>query len=130
LPLSRSWNRAYLMAAFEKDTRFQLQAKVWQRQPESAASDDNPDIADKIGRAEFSGSWQFNPVNRLALTWRTALRPTGNGSIRLEWLKTLGDPATSGLRLHAQLFSGYGDSMIDYNRRRTVLGVGLSLVDW
>jgi phospholipase A1 len=130
LPLSRSWNRAYLMAAFEKDSRFQLQAKIWQRQLESAASDDNPDISDKIGRAEFSGNWQINPLNRLALTWRTALRSTGNGSVRLEWLKTLGDPATSGLRLHAQLFSGYGDSMIDYNRRRTVLGVGLSLVDW
>ena len=35
-----------------------------------------------------------------------------------------------GLQLHTQLFSGYGDSLIDYNRRRTVLSVGLSLVDW
>ncbi|MBV5344502.1 MAG: phospholipase A, partial [Rhodoferax sp.] len=25
---------------------------------------------------------------------------------------------------------GYGDSLVDYNRRRTVLSVGLSLVDW
>jgi phospholipase A1 len=29
-----------------------------------------------------------------------------------------------------QLFSGYGDAMVDFNRRRTTLSVGLSLVDW
>jgi phospholipase A1 len=46
----------------------------------------------------------------------------------------LGSGAANGpvndLRLHLQLFSGYGDSLLDYNRRRTVLSVGLSLVDW
>ncbi len=36
----------------------------------------------------------------------------------------------NGLRLHTQLFTGYGDSLLDYNRRRTVLSIGLSLVDW
>lgn len=36
----------------------------------------------------------------------------------------------SDLRFHTQLFSGFGDSLIDYNRRRTVLSIGLSLVDW
>ncbi|MBU6467449.1 MAG: phospholipase A, partial [Burkholderiales bacterium] len=36
----------------------------------------------------------------------------------------------SNLRLHTQLFSGYGDSMIDYNHKRTVFSVGLSLVDF
>jgi phospholipase A1 len=36
----------------------------------------------------------------------------------------------SGLRLHTQLFHGYGDSLIDYNQRRTVLSVGLSLTDF
>ena len=29
-----------------------------------------------------------------------------------------------------QLFNGYGDSLLDYNRRRTVLSIGLSLVDF
>ena len=39
-------------------------------------------------------------------------------------------PAYTGLRYHVQLFSGYGDSLVDYNRRRVVLSVGLSLVDF
>ena len=36
----------------------------------------------------------------------------------------------SNLRLHTALFNGYGDSMIDYNHKRTVFSVGLSLVDF
>ncbi len=34
-------------------------------------------------------------------------------------------PNYTGLRYHVQLFSGYGDSLVDYNRKRNVLSVGL-----
>ena len=51
------------------------------------------------------------------------------GSARIEWLHTLGGKQ-SNLRLHTQLFSGYGDSLVDYNRKRTVFTLGLSLVDF
>jgi phospholipase A1 len=53
--------------------------------------------------------------------------------VRLEWMQALGSGlwgSKSNLRLHTALFSGYGDSMIDYNRKRTVFSVGLSLVDF
>jgi len=134
LPLSRSWNRNILMAGFENNHGVALQARWWQRIPEAASDDDNPDIADLVGRAELSASWNPNKTNTFGLTWRTALRAHSNGSVRLEWLKALADDTRagreSGLRFHTQLFSGYGDSLLDYNRRRTVLSVGLSLVDW
>lgn len=134
LPLSRSWNRAYLMAGVEKDNRFRVQARVWKRLPESTAADDNPDISDFIGRGEVSGFWNPNKDNLLGLTVRSALRSSGRGSARIEWYKTLGNGNSekdlSGLRLHTQVFTGYGDTLIDYNRKRTVLSVGLSLVDW
>ena len=134
LPLSRSWNRVILMAGIEKDQRFLLQAKLWHRLPEDPADDDNPDMADLIGRAELMGHWRVDPDNTLGLSFRHALRANANGSLKLEWLKKLGDSgfagSNSGLRFHTQFFSGYGDSLVDYNRRRTVLSVGLSLVDW
>jgi phospholipase A1 len=134
LPLSRSWNRTILMAGMEKGNAFHVEGKLWYRTPENAGNDDNPDIADLIGRAEIMGYWNINPDNALSLTLRHSLRANTNGSTRVEWLKKLGSSgfvgSNSGLRLHTQLFSGYGDSLIDYNRRRTVLSVGLSLVDW
>ncbi len=134
LPLSRSWNRIILMAGMEKDERFSLTGRIWARVPERAHQDDNPDIADHIGRAEVAALWNINKTHSLGVTLRHSLRSQARGSVRLEWLQAFGqtraDGEASGLRLHTQLFSGYGDSLLDYNRRRTVLSVGLSLVDF
>jgi len=132
LPLSRSWNRYYLMAGMEKDNSFRFQARLWRRIQESNGNDDNPDISDYIGRSEFMGAWNVNKDNTLIATVRNNLRASGRGSLRLEWLRAIGnaDSKYSQLRFHTQLFSGYGDSLIDYNRKRTVLSVGLSLVDF
>ena len=138
LPLSRSWNRVVLMAGMDKHTaggtHLRVTGRVWQRMPEKYSDDDNPEISDTIGRAEFAGFWDVNAFNTLSLTLRHSLRSTANGSFRLEWLKSFGDTdprySRNGLRFHTQLFSGFGDSLVDYNRRRTVLSLGLSLVDW
>ena len=134
LPLSRSWNRASVMAGFEKDDRFMLTAKLWKRLKEDAIKDDNPHIENFIGRAELAGAWNIDQKNTVGATLRHNLRSNGNGSLRLEWLSTLGTSSNStigsGLRFHTQLFTGYGDSLIDFNRRRTVLNVGLSLLDF
>ena len=135
LPQSRSWNRVYLMGAAEKelggDSRLDLQARVWQRVRERSGQDENPGISDYIGRAELAGHWQINRTHSLGLTLRHSLKSEARGSARLEWMKASTSIADSAaLRYHVQLFSGYGDSLVDYNRRRTVLSVGLSLVDW
>ena len=133
LPLSRSWNRVYLMAGAELGQDFTLQGRLWRRIPENAAGDDNPGISDDIGRAELAATWNVNASNTLALTLRHSLRSVDKGSARLEWLMPVDSKSPSplgNLRFHVQLFNGYGDSLLDYNRRRTVLGMGLSLMDW
>lgn len=133
-PLSRSWNRNILMAGFERGNSLQVLARAWHRVPEAAANDDNPDIADLVGRAEIAGYWHPDDKNTFGLTLRHSLRAQANGSLKLQWMRRFGgsdvDANHSGLRFHTQLFSGYGDSLLDYNRRRTVLSVGWSLVDW
>ena len=132
-PLSRSWNRYYLMTGLELDNRWQVQAKVWKRMKESAADDNNPNIQDYIGRGELKLGWNVNRGNWLGLTARGSLNGHGKGSGRLEWMHTLGEGwmgGKSNLRLHAQLFHGYGDSLIDYNKKRTVFSVGFSLLDF
>lgn len=133
LPLSRSWNRWYLMTGVEKGNDYTLTGRIWKRINEGALSDDNPDISNYLGRAELTGTWNPNRVHTLSATVRSSLGATPRGSLRLEWLRTVGEGIGGGrsnLRLHTQLFSGYGDSLIDYNRKRTVLSVGFSLLDF
>lgn len=130
LPLSRSWNRVFLMGGVELDSRFTITGRVWKRVNESAAEDDNPDITKYLGHSELTGSWNVNPANTLSLTLRGLLGGSGRGGARLEWMRAIGDPAKSNLRWHAQLYHGYGDTLVDYNRKRTVLSLGVSLVDF
>ncbi|MCM2345232.1 MAG: phospholipase A [Acidovorax soli] len=132
-PLSRSWNRVYLMTGMELDNRWNIQARIWKRLSENSPDDDNPGISDYIGRGEVKAFWNLDKDNTLGATLRHSLASNGRGSARLEWLQTLGSglgSSKSNLRLHTQLFSGYGDSMIDYNKKRTVFSLGLSLVDF
>lgn len=129
-PLSRSWNRAYLMAGFEKDHRFSAQVRLWKRLPERSAKDNNPDIRRYIGRGDVTLGWNIDAKNTLRATY-TGFGRRGSG--RLEWTRSLGDGwgnSFSSLRLYTAVFHGYGDSLLDYNFRRTVFSVGLSLVDF
>ena len=121
-------------AGLELGSKVAINASLWQRLPEDASDDDNPDIEDMVGRAEVAAAWNLDPNNTLALTLRHSLKGEGNGSVRLGWLHKIGSAGNHGdrssLRFHTELFSGYGDSLMDYNRRRTVLSIGLTLLDW
>ena len=131
-PLSRSWNRWYVMTGAELDNRWQIHAKLWKRMAEGNNDDDNPGIQNYWGRGELKLLWHADEKNTLGLSARGSVGK-GYGSGRLEWMRTLGDGWNGGksnLRLHVQLFSGYGESLIDYNRKRTSLSVGLSLLDF
>ncbi|HZY16901.1 MAG TPA: phospholipase A [Ramlibacter sp.] len=134
LPRSRSWNRVYLMAGADTAAGTTLQARLWRRLREDGASDDNPGISDYIGRAELVAGWRTDTGRTLSLTLRNTLRDQSRGSAKVEWMMPVDSAEQPGefgrLRLHASLFSGYGDTLLDYNRRRTVFSVGVSLVDW
>ncbi|MDM0012217.1 phospholipase A [Variovorax sp. J22P168] len=124
-PYSRSWNRVYLMGGIEMGDKFVITGRVWKRISENAANDDNPDITKYLGNADVKAAWQVDRFNQLGVQVHG-----GKGAIRLEWLKVIGDPVRSNLRFQTQLFYGYGDTLVDYNRKRTVFTIGLALVDF
>ncbi len=129
-PLSRSWNRAYLMAGFEKNNAWSLHVRLWKRFSETAAKDNNPDITKFLGHGDLNLRWNLNSQNTLRLTYSGFHR---RGSGRLEWTRSLGDGlgnSFSGLRFYASVFHGYGDTLLDYNFRRTVFNFGLSISDF
>lgn len=125
VPLSRSWNRVYVGAGFERG-EFGVEWRVHRRIDESRTDDDNPDLTNFIGRGEVRATW-LPGLATAALTWRTNLRALDRGSLQLDWTYPVDSDEPSGLRWYIQMFTGYGETLLDYNHRQTTLGLGLSL---
>lgn len=124
LPLSRSWNRLIAQFGIEHDD-LSIQIRPWWRLPESNRNDDNPGIENYIGRGEIIIAQRLGK-HVLSLQARHSLRAAARGSLKLDWAV----PLNGRLKAHLSIFSGYGESMIDYNHRQTMIGAGISLVDW
>jgi len=126
LPLSRSWNRVIAEAGFERGD-WLVSIRPWWRLPESDGSDDNPDIENYVGRGELNIARKWHD-QVFSLQARHSLRGGANshGSAQLGW----SFPVAGDLKGYVQLFSGYGESMIDYNHRQTMIGAGITVHDW
>jgi len=125
--LSRSWNRVYLTGLYEKDN-FALVFRPWWRLPEKQdqypgdpEGDDNPDIGDYMGYFELSSAYSWDGFEVNLLLRRNV--QTGKGATELGFIF----PLWKRLRGFATVFSGYGDSMIDYNYSQTRFGLGIAL---
>jgi phospholipase A1 len=128
--LSRSWNRLKLswvtsignvFINFEPWYRFKEQRKDTPTDPDG---DDNPDITKYMGWFELSGAYKQDDATwRLML--RNNLRSENKGAVRLSYSR----PLNKHIRLYAELFNGYGESLIDYNRSVTRVGIGFELND-
>jgi phospholipase A1 len=123
-PLSRSWNRFTLGAGFEHGD-FSLLIRDNQR-ISVQGKDDNPDLVEYIGRTEINMAWSPG-ASTLGLTWRTNFDSLSRGSLQLDWTYPVFADQPAGLRWYAQLFHGYGETLLDYNHRQTSLGLGLTL---
>lgn len=130
LPNSRSWNRIFF-APFQARQKQLAYFKFWYRIPErnkesadDARGDDNPDIADYYGYAEFRLQRQFDRKGRMAALMARGNPATGKGALEL----TLSQPNSGRSLFYCfYLWHGYGESLIDYNRSATRVGLGLML---
>jgi phospholipase A1 len=116
--LSRSWNRVYAQLGLER-AGFTVLGRVWKRINESASDDNNPDIADYMGRGDLAVTYRSNGHDYSALLRRNF--STRRGAVQLSWAF----PLAGHFKGYAQYFSGYGQSLIDYNYYQNVLGLGL-----
>lgn len=127
--MSRSWNRMYLQGGWETHT-LTLMARMWWRIPEDYTQDDNPDISDYIGRADLNIRWEPDDHSQVIdITLRNNLRTDQNrGHVQFDWATPI--TVSKSTKLHVQLTSGFGESLIDYNVFQTTLGMGISFRDW
>lgn len=127
-PLSRSWNRVYLGAGFDRGD-WSLMVKLNQRLNEPLASDNNPDLVAYRGRAEFQLNWAHG-LHTASLLYRSTLKNGKYGAVQAEWSYPIFKDQPNGLRWFVQGFSGYGETLTDYNFRQTSIGAGVTFLQF
>lgn len=122
--LERSWNRAYLMGAISNPF-LMIAIKPWIIFRDSTYERQNPHMAKYMGYEQVV----------IALKWKSTVisletRNFVNGFNRSGNTLSISFPLTKYLNGYVQGFSGYGQSLIEYNHRTNSVGVGFSLSNW
>jgi phospholipase A1/A2 len=116
---SRSWDRLYMRFGIERGN-FALFIRPWA----VLEDEDNPDITDYYGDGDITAFYKWRD-HSFTLMGRGNV-DTGKGAAQFTWTSP---PILGGVRGYVQVFSGYGDSMIDYNWRQNAIGIGFALND-
>jgi len=119
---SRSWNRVIGEGIFRIGT-VSITLQVWYRIPESEDVDDNPDIIHYMGNGQLEIGI---PIKKhlVKVKVRNNLKSSHNrGAFQLDWSFPV--PLLNKTYFYLQYFTGYGESLIDYNRNVNKFGVGV-----
>lgn len=127
-PVSRSWNLLYA-APYWYNTNLLVYLKLRYRIPEekkesqeAAEGDDNPDITDYLGNSDINVYYRFPWTHTLHLMVRGNLS-TGRGGMVLNYSWPL--PKAKYSYFCLRFSHGYGESLVDYNRKLTRIGFGI-----
>ena len=123
--MERSWNRAYANLVLAH-SNLAVSLRPWYIIDDSSYREHNRDIYKYLGYGEALVAYKFHN-NTFALQLRNIL---DSGFQRGSELFTWSFPMTTHLRGYVQLFSGYGQSLIEYNHYTNSAGIGIALNDW
>ncbi|HEX4872164.1 MAG TPA: phospholipase A [Nevskiaceae bacterium] len=129
LPLSRSWNRLYLQGFRGFGRKQAVSVKLWYRFPEERrdsptdpTGDDNPDIEDFLGYGELRWWRLTGSLGQLEALLR-GNPATGHGAVQLQFTQPL---PKSAVYFMGYVWHGYGESLLDYDRAITRIGIGFA----
>ena len=116
---SRSVNYFYTEVAMQHDTLI-TELKLWIPTPELYTDSDNPDLMDYMGYSSIKFNY-FAHKHMITLMARGNMI-TGYGAVEATYSYPLLDDAY----FYAKIFSGYGESLIDYDNYITKFSLGFS----
>lgn len=124
---SRSWNRVYLESYLQLSKIFII-PRIWYRIPEKSSEDDNPDIYNYYGYGDLRFLYPYKKHTfELKLRNNFKLNKNNKGAAQLDWTFPLPDfISTSNSYGFMQIFSGYGESLIDYDKEIHKIGFGIT----
>lgn len=124
-PDSRSWNRVYARFHFDIDN-FAFAIRPWWRIPDPDHRDDNQNIERYMGYGDAVVAYSLKN-HIISVLVRNNFKTSDNkGAVEINY----SFPLTRILTGLVQYFNGYGESLIDYNRRVNRFSLGIALSDW
>ena len=123
--LERAWERVYLEGIFSSKN-WMVSLKPWYPIREATAHRYNPDIARYLGYGRILLGYKYND-QAVSLEVRNAAESNfKRGTLQMDWRF----PLTKHLGGYVQVFSGYGQSLIEYNHYTNSVGIGISMNHW
>ena len=133
---SRSWDRLFFATLWQFDNLF-FKLETWYRIPEEKKGedfyngtnpkdngDDNPDILNYMGYGDIKLKYIYRE-NEFNLLLRNNLNFKENkGAVKFSYTSPL--VTSKDTFWYLKIFSGYGESMIDYNQKITKVTVGFA----
>lgn len=123
--LERSWNRAYLQLKLT-GRQWLFQLRGWAVIAADQSSNlHNPNIAYYLGYENILFSYKLRQL-KASIEAQNIESGFTRGFVKI----SVSYPILKSISLYAQLFNGYGQSLIEYNHKSTGFGIGVSLNDW
>ena len=105
---------------------FGIMVRPWYRIQEDWTDDNNPDITTYMGHGDIVAIYERSG-HMVSLLLRSNLNFWNlYGAMQAD----RSFPLYRQLKGYVQVFTGYGESLIDYNHAQTTVGAGLLLIDW
>jgi len=122
-PTSRSWNRLNGQLVFD-NKNLVIAINPWYRFEDS--DDDNPDLLDYYGHGQIIAAYKYND-HVYSITSRNNIESGfSQGSINASW----SFPFYGKIKGYVQVFSGYGNSLVEYDKYTNTVGLGISIADF
>ena len=119
---SRSWNRAYVQSDFVFD-KLSISPRAWMVVGNKG---DNKDILKYIGHGDVRLSYNLNEhIFSLMLRNNLHFDKTNKGAAEISYMFPI---FSTGVYGYLQYFTGYGESLIDYNRHTDKFGLGFVIL--
>jgi len=132
---SRSWNKGELHFLFQNNN-FKYGINLWQRWNEKSKQDlsltdgdDNPSLTDKIGKQKLFIQYKINKKTSISLAHQNNIfhYNTNKGNTKLDIKFPSGN---NNFNFFIRYFTGYGESLIDYDVKIQRASFGVIISDW
>lgn len=120
--LERSWNRIYAEVILSTG-HWMVGIKPWYIISKDA---NNPDIAKFLGHGQLLVGYKHHKQVFSITAYNIFENSHKKATAEITW----SFPITPYIKGYLQFFSGYGQSLIEYNHRTNSAGVGIALSDW